>query len=275
MSDYDRWNVQTEFDKSFLTEVATLQPAYLILDFFADIHFGVLGLGDGNYVTDNRWKIHKTDWYEQASTGLTRTSIFADTEAYLELWQQRYRRFDEFVRRELPNTTVVVHRAPNAGMVRLPDRARPVPLQKHTKVSRLDVARANELWRRLDDIAIAISGAESIDLTDVDWVTWLEHPWGPFYVHYEWPYYHRFLAELHQIVLRRIELGRTSAGEVAEMVAEVDRARAEEAALTNADRDRTIEMLRRRVQRKSGRIAELEASRGRRLRAPWRRQADR
>lgn len=255
MSEYDRWNVETEFDKSFLEEVRALRPDYLILDFFADIHFGCLRLPDGRFVTDNRWKVRKTDWYERLSKagGVDRITIFEDTEQYLALWRESYLRFDAFVRKELPDVTLVVHRGHNVDLIRLPDRLRPARLQKHTNIERLDVPEANRLWRQLDDFAIETSGAQSIDLTGTAWTTYPEHPWGPFYVHYEPSYYHRFLAELHQIHLRKV-----LPASLAEMVTAIDAARAERAGVELDHRDQLLQRQRQRIKRLSARVGELE-----------------
>lgn len=267
MTDYDRWNIETEFDRSFLADVVELQPTYLILDFFADVHFGVLRLRDGNYVTNNRWKIRKTDWFEnvRAERAFDRLSIFLDPAGYQEVWQEHYRRFDAFVREKLPDTTVVVHRRVNVELIRLRDRPRPVRLQRHAQIKRVDVAQANRLGRELDDFAIATSGAEQIDLTQVPWMTYEDHPLRPYYGHYEMPYYHRFLAELHQIHLRR-----TLGAEIGLMVRQVDRARAEEAALLTGDLEQQIARLRSRLERQAQRIAQLESRPTWRPRRFWR-----
>ncbi len=49
---YDRWNVATDFSKEFLAELERVQPRYLILDFFGDVHFGVLEISAGHWVTE-------------------------------------------------------------------------------------------------------------------------------------------------------------------------------------------------------------------------------
>lgn len=204
MSDYDRWNVATDLTKSFLSDLAEVGPEYLIVDFFADIHFGVLRLSDGRFVTDNRWKIRKTDWYQDlASAGaFSRVTIFRDTEEYLALWQSAFDRLVSFVDEHTPHTKIVVHRGYNTNLLQLSDRPRPVKLRKHRpKLSKLNVPRSNELWRKLDDHAVERASAREIDLTDVRWTTYEDHPWGPFYVHFPPEYNHRFLAELHKIVL--------------------------------------------------------------------------
>src|SRR4051812_43355582 len=63
-TDYDRWNVRTDFSKEFLDELPKLAPDYLILDFFGDIHFGVLEGAPGPWGTDNRWKLWPTPFYQ-------------------------------------------------------------------------------------------------------------------------------------------------------------------------------------------------------------------
>lgn len=246
MSDYDRWNVTTEFTKSFLTDLAELKPAYVIVDFFADIHFGVLRLADGRYVTDNRWKVRKTDWYDAlaAAGGFQRLTIFNDTDEFLRLWQEAFDRFVAFVAVSSPDTKVIVHRGFNTNRIQLADRPRPVKLQKHKPaLSRLNVPRANELWRRLDDFAIQAADAQVIDLTGTDWTTYEEHPWGPFYVHFPPEYNHRFLAELHKITLHE-----HVPGWLMQRIDEIEAPRVEVAESDHRASQQVIQSLRRRVQ---------------------------
>jgi hypothetical protein len=265
MSDYDRRYVETEFSKSFLTEVAEAQPDYLVVDFFADIHFGVLQVDGGPYVTDNRWKVRPTTWYEQmqAAGRLRRIKIVQETEAYLGLWEEALDRFLAWFGRTLPDTTLIVHRGHNTNRLRLPDRPEPVNLRKNRKIARLNVKRANQLWAQLDRMVVERTGCEVIDVLDREYVTYPEHPWGAFYVHYEPLYYHRFLAELHKIHLAR-SLGEAGAAMLAEVVAVQE----ELAAETVADLLRRNKLLRRRVE-------ELEAAEARRLGRRLRRRMSR
>jgi hypothetical protein len=204
MSDYDLWNIRSDLSREFLPQLADLRPDYLILDFFADIHFGVLRLGDGRFVTDNRWKLWHTDLYQdlQARNGFERLRIFDDPDGYLALWTEALARFAAYVEEHCPDTTVVVHRGFNTDQLVPPGSARPVPLRSYKKGVRIDVPVANELWSRLDEHAVTTYGWDSIDLRDEGYVTHAEHPWGPFYVHYTMDYYPRFLAELDLIDLR-------------------------------------------------------------------------
>jgi hypothetical protein len=204
MSDYDVWNINSDLSREFLPLLDELQPQYLFVDFFADVHFGVVRLQDGTFVTNNRWKIQKTDWFrEQHELGvLTPLSIQSDTEEYLVLWREAIERFAAHVAEHCPDTTVVVHRGWNTNLVRVRDRPKPVRMRTYKPMLPFDVKRGNELWAILDDYCIDRFGWESIDLRGERFTSYAEHPWGTFWVHYEPEYYHRFLAEMHKIHLR-------------------------------------------------------------------------
>ncbi len=253
LSDYDLWNVRTDFTRSFLDEVVALQPDYLILDFFGDIHFGCLVLDDGRLITNNRWKSRHTDFVQRMlEEGRARPlSIVDDTDEYLALWRSSYDRFDAYVREHLPRTTVVVHRGQNTDRLLLSDRPRPVRLQRHRKISRLDVPRTNELWSVLDDYAVATSGAAQIDLTRTGVATYDEHPWGPFYVHFTPDYYEAFLAELHAI-----HLARSSPADLHDMLAHIDRSHRARLAASQ-QRAETAEQ---QVRRLRARVRELDGA---------------
>lgn len=199
MSEHDRWNVTTEFDRSFWDEVTRLQPAYLLLDFFGDIHFGVVRTSTGSFVTNNRWKIQKTTWYAEgnAAGDLTPLTILGDTEAYIRQWKGAFDVFMARVRRLLPNTVVILNCGRNTNRLQL-ESGEVVPLQRNVNLARLDVKRTNRLWSRLDAYA-ARQVDEVIDLRPMRAPTFREHPWGPFYVHYVPEYYTEFLGWLGEI----------------------------------------------------------------------------
>jgi hypothetical protein len=256
MSDYDRWNIGSDLTREFLPKVAELQPDYLILDFFGDVHFGVARLPDGRYLTDNRWKTHHTDFYarHRDAGDLTVIKHTTDPDGYFALWTTALDEFAEFIARTCPDTRVIVHRGYNTGHVLVPGKARPIPLRRHVKAAPLDVPSANAYWTRLDDYAITTYEWDSIDLRDLEAPTYAEHPWGAFYVHYTPDYYHRFLAELHKISLRHrldpatwaeVELIEAASREPAERRLSVE-------AAAVADQDK-------RLKRNRARVKELES----------------
>ncbi|MBW9209491.1 hypothetical protein KV100_07470 [Mumia sp. zg.B21] len=273
MSDYDVWNIRTEFDKAFLGELAgsSPRPDYLLLDFFGDAHFGVLQLDDGRIITDNRWKVHATDFYQRLRDEgrLTRLHPTSDPDAYFALWSEAVDRFAEHVRLTLPETRVVVHCGHHTNLLMLPDRPRPGRLQKHRSIARIDVEAANDQWRRMDAYAVEAFGAAAIDLTGEDFPTFDDHPWGPFYVHYRMDYYHRFLAELHKIVIG------DGATPTPQMVADIELAAGETPTLRLAACEEERAALKERLMSRKEEVAQLRSRVARLERTPWRRAASR
>jgi len=203
--DYKVRITREDASRDFLAKLAVAKPDYLVLDFFADVHFGALGLPDGRYLTNNRWMLWPTDFYARlkAQGGLTPLRIFKEPDAYLSVWAEALDRFAAFVAENCPETTVVVHRGLNVSEATVGDDPLPVPVQQTRKLAPLDVDRANRLWARLDDYAIDTYGWTPIDLRGEGYTSYAEHPWKPFYVHYTPDYYHRFLAELLALDLQQ------------------------------------------------------------------------
>ena len=256
MNDYDVWNINSDLKREFLPLVAELRPEYVVLDFFADVHFGVVRLPDGRFVTDNRWKVQYTDWYEEqdAAGALTRLTIQDDTETYLELWREAMDRFAAHLAEHCPETTVVVHRGWNTNLVRVPDRPEPIRMRRHKRLRAFDAERGNELWATLDDYCLQKFGWEAIDLRGEGYTSYPDHPWGAFWVHYEPEYYHRFLAELNKIHLRHAGPG----ADVYERVEQIERAARESGERLSRHAQALADSRGETVSRQRRRIEELE-----------------
>lgn len=204
MKPYGLWNVHSDLSREIHGLLAQDQPDYLVLDFFGDIHFGVLETADGRYLTNNRWRLHKTDLYQRLKDDAgTRVLRWEDDEdGYFELWVDAMDRFAELVARECPATRVVVHCGFNAREVMEEGRQLPSVLGPRGKPARARARRANQFWKRINDHAATAYGWRHIDLREEWYVSFAEHPWGPFEVHYTMDYYHRFQAEMHRLTLR-------------------------------------------------------------------------
>ncbi|KQZ75831.1 DUF6270 domain-containing protein [Nocardioides sp. Root151] len=204
MKPYGLWNVASDLNREILGLIAENPPEILILDFFGDVHFGVLRMADGRFVTNNRWRIHKTDLYQRLIDD-ERTEVLswqADADAYFELWTEAMDRFAAFVTEHCPTTRVIVHCGFNATEVMRPNLPIPGRLHPVNKEVRLTHVRGNDFWARLNKYASTSYGWDSIDLGGESYTSFKEHPWGPFEVHYTMDYYHRFLGELHRLALR-------------------------------------------------------------------------
>lgn len=247
--------ITSEFDKSFLSDLAALQPDHLIIDHFGDVHLGVVEFDGVTHLTDNRWTLHHTTWYqEMAEAGrIRRIDPVTDADEYLALWRDAAERFSDFVATNLPDTQVIVHRGHSTSRLRLPDQPGTVDLRRTRGGKKIGVDEVNPRWRQLDDELAALLGAEVIDLTDSEWATTDDHPWGPFHVHYEMGYYPLFLSELHRLALQRS----VPAG-VLEVVNEILSVRASAASTQAADSTALLERERMRVRRLRARLKKAE-----------------
>jgi hypothetical protein len=207
MKPYGLWNVHSDLSREILELLPAEQPDFLMLDFFGDVHFGVLRLPDGRFVTDNRWRLHRTDLYRRLldERGAVALRWQDDEDAYFELWTEAMDRFAAYVAEHCPRTRVVVHYGFNALEVLRSDEGAPGllgPAGRPGKAARIEARKGNAFWRRLNEHARSAYGWEHINLSDEYYVTFAEHPWGSFDVHYTMDYYRRFQAELHRLALR-------------------------------------------------------------------------
>lgn len=202
LTDYEKWNVRTDFTNEFLDMLRKEEPDYLIMDFFADIHFGCLALDTEKYITNNRWMLWKTKFYKESlkkNEAVQELKIEKNTELYFQKWKASVDALFVFLEKEVPNCTVIVHKARNADKYLTKDGVK--DLATSGKVMNMDVQRMNNFWERLDQYIIDHYNVKEIDLTDKQYISFEDHPWGPFYVHYTMDYYRDFFRELHKIVL--------------------------------------------------------------------------
>ncbi|KRC54001.1 MULTISPECIES: DUF6270 domain-containing protein [unclassified Nocardioides] len=211
MKPYGLWNVGSDLSREILTLLPQERPDVVVLDFFGDVHFGVLRLADGRYLTDNRWRVRKTDLHQRVldAPGTERIRWQDDAERYFDLWVEAMDRFAAFLAAEVPDTQVVLHCGFNVDAV-IPSGgtlASPMPPRR-----RRGARAGSQFWHRLNEHARSAYGWDHIDLGEEHWVTFEDHPWNAMAVHYTYDYYPRFLAELDRLVLRREVDPDTAAG---------------------------------------------------------------
>lgn len=192
LDEYGRREVTKEVTRSFLDELIRERPDYLLMDMFADVHFGCFSV-DGRYLTRNRWKIMNTRFYAEADK--RELVPEADYEGYLTEWRAALDRLLVFLGTHLPDTKLVLHRARNVTRTVAADGT----VRPHGRERQL--LAMNDWWARLDQEVTARGVDRVIDLFTPDLTSADAHPWGPFAVHYTLDYHPVALAELTRIVL--------------------------------------------------------------------------
>lgn len=202
MVDYGMWNVRSDLSREILDLLRTEQPDVIVLDFFGDVHFGVVRTADGRYLTNNRWRLHKTDLFDRLKGDPATTFLRwqDDRDGYFALWTEAMDRFAAHVAEHCPDALVVLHCGFDVSSTIASGESTPGPFGPPRR--RAAARRRTAFWRQLHEHARDAYGWQEIDLGREHYVTFADHPWGAMEVHYTADYYPRFLAELNHLVLR-------------------------------------------------------------------------
>ncbi|MBC1650451.1 hypothetical protein HCJ13_09660 [Listeria booriae] len=198
-SEYDEWCVRSDFTKEFFDHLARLQPDTIIVDLFADAHFGVLEIEPGEYVSNNRWKLWRTAYYKEAlKDKAAELSIDKDREQYMELWKKSWNTVLEKLKKASPKSRIILHQIRNVKEYYNFDDNR-FDIASSGKVKNINVDYYNEM---LDEMHAYIKKTDkTIKMIDLfgnkqEFLSFDEHPWGLFYVHYTMDYYPMFMNKL-------------------------------------------------------------------------------
>jgi hypothetical protein len=186
-----------DLNKKILLLLKEEQPSFIIIDFFADIHFGVVKVNDNQYFTANRWKVVKTLFYKEIEKK-SKLNIEKDTNQYMDIWKESMSRFFRFVESELPNTKIILHKSYNTDYS-YNNNGEIKQLSSSGKIKKEDVTRLNILWNNLNDYIMKNFEVIVIDMTGRELYSFENHPWGQFYVHFTLDYHKDFFFKLRNL----------------------------------------------------------------------------
>lgn len=181
--------ISAEARRSFLSELQMRQPNFLIIDSFADVHFGVSFDSSDRPMTANRWKFSRTHWRKRDF----HRHLDPSQQEYFEQWVKANKAFLDFMAAQLPNTKILVHDTWN--VMEYADRQGVV--QKFPDSNKFEIQ--NALWRRYTNWYKS-QGIETISAMSKSTKSYEDHPWGKFVVHFELSYHQEFLMKLSALV---------------------------------------------------------------------------
>lgn len=198
-SEYDEWCVRSDFTKEFFDHLAKLQPDTIIVDLFGDAHFGVLEVEPGEYVSNNRWKLWRTAYYKEVLKGKAEElSIDKDREQYMELWKKSWDIVLDKLKKASPNSKIILHKIKNVKEYYNFDDNK-FDIATSGKVKNVNVDYYNEILTEMHMYIKKVDRSiKTIDLfvNKKEFLSFDEHPWGIFYVHYTMDYYPLFMNKL-------------------------------------------------------------------------------
>lgn len=199
LNDFNKWHLRTEFTKEFLKLIVERQPDYLIIDFYADLYFGVIDLGKGKYITNNS-KFKNLPFYKNKNLKL---DIETDTDVYMEIWKEKVDEFFKFIDENVSKCKVILNKTRFVDMTENGDSL--TEIRKKNNIRYIDVKKLNSMWDKLDYYVIEKYDVGIIDQTIKEYKASTNHPWGQFYVHYTKDFYHDFLNKLIKLLFNDIE----------------------------------------------------------------------
>jgi hypothetical protein len=188
--------VKMELSRSYMQEIyGTADLDYLIIDFYSDVFYGIVIANDIIFTDDYR-RVAKTKFYSQLENKRF-VNIENNPDEYFEIWKKSFNKFIEIINTFMPNVKIIINKA----------RAVAEYKDEHANIIKIPMARSinkiNEMWDKFDDYAIKTYGFQYMDLSDKDYISYLEHPWGgPHPVHYTKEFYENFIVELSSIVVK-------------------------------------------------------------------------
>ncbi|MBC2147106.1 DUF6270 domain-containing protein [Listeria booriae] len=196
---YDEESVSTDFTKTFFDDLSKIQPDTIIIDLFADAHFGVIEVEPGEYITDNRWKLWRTTYYKnELKDKAPKLTLDTDKDHYLEVFKKSWDIVLKKIKEVAPKSKIVLHEIQNVKEYYNFDDKK-YNLINSGKVMKIDTDMYNqalqEMHRYIEQSDKAIQVINLFDGREL-YLSFDEHPWGLFYVHYTMDYYVSFLEQL-------------------------------------------------------------------------------
>lgn len=193
--------LEQEMEGGVLDRIITARPDVIVVDFYADVHFGITTMG-GQHVTRNHMAFSSTE---------AATAFYRD-----EGWELPYRgRFDsnnvvgngyrsffeaaitallERVNACLPRATLVV----NSARFSLAYRDQDDVTVRFPNAERF--AQKNLSWARADDLFQQMTGCSRLLHPESMFVGVASHPWGLHPVHYSHEYYRHFWDQMAAVM---------------------------------------------------------------------------
>lgn len=178
--------IQYEAGRRFLQELKESSPDLLVVDFAADVRHGCVRFQTGDILTRNRWGIVKTDYFKCSD----HRDLVPGTLEYFRLWCDSVTELGRLVRESVPSCRIVLHSARNCFSYRQTD-GQLIPF-----VSPETLARQNRWWAMLDLFFGENVADFKLRAFSDETVSYADHPWGPWPLHYEMSYHQASIKEL-------------------------------------------------------------------------------
>ncbi|SHJ43669.1 DUF6270 domain-containing protein [Pseudobutyrivibrio xylanivorans] len=198
----ERQHLYEDLNKCFLNELAVKQPDILIIDFYADVNFGFVELGD-SYISNKLFKYEKSNYVSKLSFG-KRYSGRNNFEEFFPIWKNSVKEFMKYCEKYIPNTTIVLNdfRLATYYHDKSSDEIRLIKENHSVEF----IKNINNALEKCNNWFKENYNTEVIVLSDKEYFGNPRHIWGLDHLHLMPDFYSDFLWKLLDICLDKISV---------------------------------------------------------------------
>ena len=137
--------LKAELEKTTFNDLVSVNPKYIMIDFYSDVVNGVLAVDGYSYIInrEKEWKDNPLFFTLQIDEVL---SPLKNKKIYMDLWKKGFDCFMQFAKSYLPNTEVIINSARATNHYEKDGVIVEHPFS-------IDVNKVNEVWEEMDSYA--------------------------------------------------------------------------------------------------------------------------
>ncbi|WP_297980199.1 DUF6270 domain-containing protein [uncultured Methanobrevibacter sp.] len=190
---FTEW-IKKDFDKVFLKNLKEENFEYLLMDTYYDTNFGIVEIGNGQYVTNNI-RLNETAFFENLEEKRILT-IYDNTEEYFEIWKKHCNIFFKYLEENCPKTKLILN--PSRHVYRKLDNDGKII---ESEAFKRECEKFNR-YRDMFDEYIAENFDVDVLYFDEDTLSNENHFWGCSSLHFDTEYFTDITNQLNLIIER-------------------------------------------------------------------------
>lgn len=184
--------IKEDLKKTFINAILENDIDYIVFDIHFEVEQGIM-IYDENKILTNIKGIEKTEYFSKLKN-VRYLNIIENTDTYLKLWKKYCDKFFNFIKKNSPETKIILAEVRALDIVQREDSSRYIEptFNYKTKIN-------NIYYKVLEDYIKENYDVEVVSFHK-DTVLKENHLWGKFYLHYDDEYYTNFLKKIDKIV---------------------------------------------------------------------------
>ncbi|MDQ6600370.1 DUF6270 domain-containing protein [Bacillus salipaludis] len=198
ITDFNKQILITELTKGVWDSLKIQEPDYLILDFYADVYFGIRKVGN-SCITDKTWLFKESPLFHTLDLKDT-IKINKNYEEFIRVWRNSIDEFMRIMEKEFPSIKIIVNKVHFTDFYIPKNGGELIRISETGKYKKIDVDQINQ-W--LDEFYQYFEDHYDVEFIEYDkeYYSYEEHKWDYFYVHYTNDFYEDFTSKLISIIL--------------------------------------------------------------------------